>query len=49
MADLEKQLIAAQAQRFRLIVTDGVFSMDGNVAPVDKITRACRTSTMQWL
>jgi glycine C-acetyltransferase len=38
MADLEKQLIAAQAQRFRLIVTDGVFSMDGNVAPVDKIT-----------
>jgi glycine C-acetyltransferase len=38
MADLEKQLIASQAQRFRLIVTDGVFSMDGNVAPVDKIT-----------
>jgi glycine C-acetyltransferase len=37
MADLEKQLIASQAQRFRLIVTDGVFSMDGNVAPVDKI------------
>jgi glycine C-acetyltransferase len=38
MSDLEKQLIASQAQRFRLIVTDGVFSMDGNVAPVDKIT-----------
>jgi len=37
MADLEKQLVAAQAQRFRLIVTDGVFSMDGNVAPADKI------------
>ncbi len=37
MEDLEKQLIAAQEQRFRIIVTDGVFSMDGNVAPMDKI------------
>lgn len=37
MEDLEKQLIAAQDQRFRIIVTDGVFSMDGNVAPMDKI------------
>lgn len=37
MADLEEQLKAAQAQRYRLIVTDGVFSMDGNVAPLDKI------------
>ena len=37
MADLEEQLKLAQAQRFRLIVTDGVFSMDGNVAQMDKI------------
>ena len=38
MEDLEKQLKLAQAQRFRIIVTDGVFPMDGNVAPMDKIT-----------
>ena len=37
MQELEKCLQEAQAQRFRIIVTDGVFSMDGNVAPVDKI------------
>ena len=37
MADLEAQLIAAQAQRFRIIVTDGVFSMDGDIAKMDKI------------
>ncbi len=37
MTDLEKQLQLAQNQRFRLVVTDGVFSMDGNVAPLDKI------------
>jgi glycine C-acetyltransferase len=37
MNELEEQLKKAQAQRFRLIVTDGVFSMDGNVAPLDKI------------
>lgn len=37
MADLEEQLKKAQAQRYRIIVTDGVFSMDGFVAPLDKI------------
>ena len=37
MEDLERCLQEAQAQRFRIICTDGVFSMDGNVAPMDKI------------
>jgi glycine C-acetyltransferase len=37
MADLEEKLKEAQSQRFRIIVTDGVFSMDGNVAPMDVI------------
>lgn len=37
MQDLERCLKEAQAQRFRIICTDGVFSMDGNVAPMDKI------------
>ncbi len=39
MADLEKQLIEANKKgaRFKIIVTDGVFSMDGIVAPLDKI------------
>jgi len=37
MADLERCLQKAQAQRFRIVVTDGVFSMDGNVAPMDRI------------
>ena len=37
MADLEAQLVASQAQRYRIIVTDGVFSMDGIVASLDKI------------
>lgn len=39
MAELEECLKQAQAQRFRIIVTDGVFSMDGNVAPMDEICR----------
>lgn len=37
MADLEAKLIESQAQRFRIIVTDGVFSMDGYIAQLDKI------------
>ena len=37
MEELERCLQEAQAERFRIIVTDGVFSMDGNVAPIDKI------------
>jgi glycine C-acetyltransferase len=39
MADLEQQLIKATeaGHRFKLVVTDGVFSMDGLVAPLDKI------------
>ncbi|WP_299333135.1 glycine C-acetyltransferase [uncultured Psychroserpens sp.] len=39
MEDLERQLIAANENgaRFKIIVTDGVFSMDGLVAPLDKI------------
>ena len=37
MSDLEKQLILSQKQRNRIIVTDGVFSMDGYIAQLDKI------------
>lgn len=37
LTDLEEKLKEAQAQRFRLVVTDGAFSMDGTVAPLDKI------------
>lgn len=42
MKDLEEKLKEAQAQRFRIIVTDGVFSMDGNVAPMDKINELAK-------
>ena len=57
MADLERCLQEAQAQRHRIIATDGVFSMDGNVAPMDKIcelaekiqcTRNGRRITLCW-
>ncbi len=37
MADLEEKLKEAQAQRFRIIVTDGVFSMDGDIAKMNEI------------
>src|SRR5690606_23734814 len=37
MEELEKCLQEASAQRFRIIVTDGVFSMDGDIAPLDRI------------
>jgi glycine C-acetyltransferase len=37
LADLEQQLVAARDCRFRLITTDGVFSMDGHIAPLDRI------------
>jgi glycine C-acetyltransferase len=39
MDDLERCLKEARSQRFRIIATDGVFSMDGNVAPMDEICR----------
>ncbi len=37
MADLEEQLIQSQKQRYRIIVTDGVFSMDGDIAKLNEI------------
>ena len=42
MADLEAQLIAAKGCRTRLITTDGSFSMDGSIAPLDQITRLAK-------
>lgn len=42
MTDLEEQLKKSQGARFRIVVTDGVFSMDGNVAPMDEIVRLAK-------
>ncbi|MBC8320858.1 MAG: glycine C-acetyltransferase [Bacteroidetes bacterium] len=43
MGDLEEQLKkASETARFKIIVTDGVFSMDGNVAPMDKINELAK-------
>ena len=42
MTDLEEQLKKSQDARFRIVVTDGVFSMDGNVAPMDEIVRLAK-------
>ncbi|MCX6239522.1 MAG: glycine C-acetyltransferase [Bacteroidia bacterium] len=42
MNDLEVQLQKSKDARFRIVVTDGVFSMDGNVAPMDEIVRLAK-------
>ena len=42
MEDLEDKLKEAQSARFRIIVTDGAFSMDGNVPPLDKINELAK-------
>lgn len=42
MTDLEEQLKLSQDARFLIVVTDGVFSMDGNVAPMDEIVRLAK-------
>ncbi len=47
MADLERCLQEAQAQRHRIIATDGVFSMDGNVAPLDKICELAENASLE--
>ena len=47
MAELEEKLVASQSARLRLIVTDGVFSMDGDVAPLREITALARKYNAQ--
>ena len=42
MQDLEKKLIDSKSSRFRLIATDGVFSMDGDIAKLDKICKLAK-------
>ncbi len=49
MAELETKLREAQAQRFRLVVTDGVFSMDGTVAPLPQICELAQRYRAQVL
>lgn len=41
LTDLEQKLIDSKSCRRRLVVTDGVFSMDGDIAPLDKILKLC--------
>ena len=43
MADLEAKLIEAKGAKYRIIVTDGSFSMDGNIAQLDKIVELAKT------